>query len=94
MMLISCFVYRGREIDKWGEREKNRDRDRDKDRGDRPRDRDRDRDRYYSRNHGGPGRDWHNSPGSREFKERYYKFNNFLLYFFLVNLLMLSFSFL
>lgn len=62
----------GRELEKWGEREKNRDRDRDKDRGDRPRDRDRDRDRYYSRNHGGPGRDWHNSPGPREFKESRY----------------------
>lgn len=73
MMLISYFVYRGRELEKWGEREKSRDRDRDKDRGDRPRDRDRDRDRYYSRNHGGPGRDWHNSPGPREFKERYCK---------------------
>ncbi|KAK7065217.1 hypothetical protein SK128_026352, partial [Halocaridina rubra] len=59
----------GRDGDKWSDRDKNRDRDRD-----RPRDRDRDRDRNFPRNHGpgGPGRDWHNNPGGRDFKESRY----------------------
>lgn len=65
---------RGREGDKWSDRDKSRDRDRDRDRSDRdrPRDRDRDRDRNYPRNHPGPGREWHNSPGGRDFKESRY----------------------
>lgn len=73
MIFHGIFVFRGREGDKWSDRDKHRDHERDKERGDRdrPRDRDRERDRYYPRNHIGPVRDWHSNPGGRDFKERY-----------------------
>ncbi|XP_066973477.1 chromodomain-helicase-DNA-binding protein 1 isoform X4 [Macrobrachium rosenbergii] len=70
------WAQRGREGEKWGDRDKNRDRDRERGDRDRPRDRDRDRDRdrNYPRSHGpgGPGRDWHGNPGGRDFKESRY----------------------
>lgn len=68
------WAQRGREGEKWSDRDKHRDHERDKERGDRdrPRDRDRERDRYYPRNHVGPVRDWHSNPGGRDFKESRY----------------------